>query len=147
MHQNEIIVGIDYGEKYIGFAVAQDCAFSQPYQVIKLDKHEKHANVIFRSIDNIEKEFQGVVKNVALGIPLDLRGEDTKISIKCRDLKDAIEASSDIIVHLIDERFTSRFADSILRETESSRKKRSEKEDAVSASIILNQYIQNINFK
>jgi len=119
------IIGIDYGERYIGFAIS--------------DENELIASPLFE-IDLKKKKFWDVLQRIieeynpntfVIGEPLSLSGKKLKLSEKIRKKGNKIEKKFKIKVVYWDERFTSKLAE----------KHRKENVHAISAAYLLQNYL------
>lgn len=124
-------MGIDIGSKKIGLAITDPGRMvASPYKVIGYDVDQ---------IISIIKE-KSVIAIVA-GLPLNMDGTEGS---QCEFVKITIMqilAKIDIPVLLIDERLTTKMADGFMRQGNIKRKERNEKDDMVSAAIILDSGI------
>ena len=103
------ILGIDYGGKYVGLAMADsDLKIAMPDQVIEY----KDKIFLFSKLKEIIKKQE--ISNIVVGQPVGLKGEDTLqtkiINQFINDLKKEIKIS----VIGFDERLTSKMADKLL---------------------------------
>ena len=86
-------------------------------------------------------EDRGEIELFVIGLPLHLDGKESTMSAAAREFAAAIEEKTGISCEMIDERMTSRAAEAILMEQSMSRKKRAQAVDVVSASLILQTYL------
>lgn len=140
------IIGIDLGEKRIGIAVTDKSnKISYPLTVIENNSttNEKILKII--------KEYD--VGKIVIGIPYNLKGESGYQTKIVNDFIDKNLKDLNVQVELIDERFTSRIAENILRKVRGINKKAVKKKqisfkkgdiDKLSASILLNDYLERI---
>ena len=135
---NQRIVGLDFGLKRIGIAISDPLmTFSVP--LIKINRTKKidvDIDMILKSIEN-----QGSIKMFVIGLPLLLNGKESPMSLLVREFAKKLEEISEKPVAFIDERLTSKQADTLLRETEMKRKKRDQVVDILSASLILQSFL------
>lgn len=137
------IIAVDYGQKWIGLAGADDkLKIAHPLEVIP------KASTPLEDAENIIKAAQKYFEKIDLiiiGIPLTKDGKETKIAKISRELAEAITSKYKIKVAFQDERLTSEEAERRLLEKAGSlsrfiRKKRAEI-DAIAAAIILEDYL------
>jgi len=135
------ILGIDWGDKKMGVAI------SDPMNIIargvgvfygeEKEKIEKLREIVDRF--NVEL--------IVLGFPLSLSGEIGKQAEKILKVKEKIETTLKIKVELVDERFTTKIANTPIKKSKEKRKKGRKKvldDDTSSAIIILNSYLERL---
>jgi len=135
------ILGIDWGDKKMGVAI------SDPMNIIargvgvfygeEKEKIEKLKEIVDRF--NVEL--------IVLGFPLSLSGEIGKQAEKILKVKEKIETTLKIKVELVDERFTTKIANTPIKKTKEKRKRGRKKvldDDTSSAIIILNSYLERL---
>ena len=82
------------------------------------------------------------IKEIALGLPLHMSGDESDHSLMCREFKEKIESAlPDVKVVLIDERWTTKQATRYLLEADLSRAKRKKVIDKMAAVVILETYL------
>jgi len=123
------ILGIDYGEKYVGLAVTDDeGGMAFPYRTITVKSPQQLMNDLERIV-----EYEGV-RHIVLGYPLTLRGEEGASSAAVQRFKDALEEFMNVPVTLIDERLSTQAAQRVAHEGGAD-------EHAVAAQKILETYL------
>lgn len=120
-------LGVDYGEKRIGLAIARGVRIAQPYMVIPND-------------DNAAGRLAAVVADedigeVVWGLPRGLDGQDTAQTVEARAA--ALRLMPEIPCHFQDEAVTSELA------RERGAKNKGEV-DAEAAAIILQDYLDDV---
>ena len=134
-------VGIDYGLKRLGLAI------SDPFRsfALPLNKIENHKNpqitisTLLKALEN-----KGEVEQFILGIPLHLDGAESEISLIVRKFAIELTKATSIEVVFIDERLTSKAAEQLLIQGDLSRKRRADLVDSVSATLILQTYLDRL---
>lgn len=132
-------LGLDYGEKRIGIALTDPLKiFSKPFTVI-----------FNTGFENVLKELKNIVKSqnvnkIIVGLPLNLKGEDTKKTIEVREFTEKLQASIEVDIEFQDERYTSVDAEQSLKESGHSIMESRQKVDAVAASLILRSYLNRV---
>ena len=138
------ILGIDFGIKNIGLAVAYSSAgVSDPLKTVP-------RKTIFQELEKIIKDYN--VGKIVIGIPLRdagmKAGREEEIVIAVKAFADEVKNKFKIPVVLWDERFTTQDAEKILRENESSSykprissKEKGKRMDHFSAALILEEYL------
>jgi putative Holliday junction resolvase len=81
------------------------------------------------------------VSLVVVGLPLSADGSEGPGCVRARRIAGALRESG-VQVELHDERWSSRDAEDILRETGKNRRTSKEKVDAIAASLILSEFLQ-----
>ncbi len=135
LEKKKPILSIDYGLKRIGLAISDpEWLVAFPMKVIK---SKKEIYDIIKSED---------ITGVIIGMPLDLQGKITALCNEIMELSRFIESKigKNISIMLKDERFTSKFADNILKGHGYNVSHRRDKEDMVSACIILQEVLDKI---
>lgn len=124
-------LGIDYGRKKIGLAVSEGM-IAEPLKVVRFEKKE----VALAKIEQIVKTES--IEKVIIGVSEGKMGEETREFTKL--LKEKISAE----VFFQDETLSTQSAQELSLTANIKRRKRREMEDAYSAAIILQAYIDNI---
>ena len=132
------IIGIDYGMKRIGIAISDPLeTFALPLTKVDREKDDtKNSIKIIQSVENKDD-----IGKIVVGLPLHLSGAESDMSKIVRAFAKKLEEVTGKEVVLFDERFTSKQADTLLREREMKRKKRSQVIDILSATLILQSYL------
>lgn len=129
-------MGIDFGLKRIGIALSDATKFlASPFSTYHRKDEEEDINYF---VDLIDKE---KVDEIVCGLPLNMQGEEQEIARLTREFMDKIAKIKPIKISFVDERLSSLMAEELLKQTEKDWKKRKEKLDSVSASIILQEYL------
>ena len=129
-------MGIDFGLKRIGIALSDATKFlASPFSTYHRKDEEEDINYF---VDLIDKE---KVDEIVCGLPLNMQGEEQEIARLTREFMDKIAKIKPIKISFVDERLSSLMAEEMLKQTEKDWKKRKEKLDSVSASIILQEYL------
>nr|WP_315032855.1 Holliday junction resolvase RuvX [uncultured Chryseobacterium sp.] len=131
------ILGIDYGKARCGIAATDDM------------------QIIASGLDTVETRFlmeflkkyfsENKVDEVVIGLPIDLKGNISEVETDIlKFIEEFKKEFSDIAVHRLDERFTSKMASFFISQSGKNKKKRQEKGliDKVSATIILQNFLE-----
>ncbi len=130
------IMAIDYGDVRTGVAVCDRTEFlASPVGVIE----EKSIAKAIEKIAHATKEFD--VGMVVIGLPKNMDGTEGARAKKCRKIADMLSTILSIPVTVWDERQTTITAANILSENNTYKKKRKDIIDAVSACVILENYL------
>ena len=134
------VLGLDLGEKTLGIACSDIMGIIatgiETYR-FKDNDYEDALNRVkyFVNKDNI--------KEIALGLPLHMSGDESDHSRLARRFKEMLEEKiPNLKVVLIDERWTTKQANRRLLEADLSRKKRKNVIDKMAAVVILDTYLQ-----
>lgn len=132
-----IILSVDYGDARTGIAVCDKFEFlASPVCVIKESYMPKVANRIIQLAD--EKKAETIV----VGKPRNMDGSEGFRADKCKELADHLKEMTDIPVTMWDERLTTVSAHKALNVTNTRGKDRKAVIDAVSAVMILEDFLK-----
>ena len=130
------VLSVDFGLKRSGLAITDETnTFAFGLEAVASEKLMQYIKDLRTSED---------LSTIVLGLPKRLNNQDTHITQNVYALKDAIEKELiDIDVVLVDERFTSKIASQTMHSAGATRKQKKQKElvDKVSATIILQSYL------
>ena len=133
------VLGLDLGEKSLGIAISDLMGIIATgvenfrFESIDFDKAMERVKFYVKR-DNI--------KEIALGLPLHMSGDESDHSLMCRDFKARIEKEiPGVKVALVDERWTTKQANRYLLEADLSRNKRKKVIDKMAAVCILEAYL------
>ncbi len=136
------IMALDYGDVRIGIALSDVTRFLasgyENYTRTNLDADCKH-------IAKIANENN--VKIIVIGLPINMDGSKGVRVEKTYEFANILKNYIDVKIDFIDERLTSVSAEKILISADVSRKKRKQVLDKLSASIILQDYLDVNNRK
>lgn len=130
-------LGVDYGTKRIGLAISDGLGLTaRPLEVVPRKDLEA-------ALRKIAGEYP--VDEVVVGLPTALGGHEGDSAIGARALGHEIEELLEVPVSYVDERFTSRMAESVLLASGMKRHTRKETVDKVAAAIILQTFLDAKN--
>ena len=133
------ILAIDFGEVRVGLALSDlTCTISKPYKTLNYDSMDHLLSQLLDIINDKQ------VNKVVVGIPYNMKGEDTKQTEKVRDFVSKLECKLGYDVILIDERLTSSEAEKFMHQMDIKVGYNKDKVDKIAASIILNEYLETI---
>ncbi|MGH8916135.1 MAG: Holliday junction resolvase RuvX [Acidimicrobiia bacterium] len=126
-------LGVDFGTKRVGLAVSDPLGMTA-----------RPLSVVSRS--SVVDEVVGLVKEldigtIVVGLPTGLGGDEGASASEARNLAEELGTATGVDLVLLDERFTSRMAESALLESGMKRRERRETVDKVAAAIILQDYL------
>lgn len=126
-------MGIDYGGKKIGLAVAnEETKIATPYKVLE----NKGFNFVVSEIKKIcEAEDVG---EIIVGLPISLSGEIGPQAKKVMEFVEFLKEKLPLSIKTEDERLTSAMVDKLAKEQKVER-------DAVAAMLILQNYLDKID--
>jgi putative pre-16S rRNA nuclease len=135
------IAGLDVGSKTIGVALS-DVLLLTAQPAFVLARRGTRADVAELMAWCIGKD----VEELVVGLPLELDGREGHRVRRVRVLVVALEEAFDGPVHLWDERMSTRAAQSVLLEADVSRQKRKQHVDKIAAAIILQGYLDYLQY-
>ena len=134
-----VIMSVDYGDARTGIAACDKLQFlASPVSVIKESFQPKLVSMIAA----LAKERKA--ERIVVGLPLNMDGSEGERAEKCRAFASALEAESGIETVLFDERLTTVEAHEQLSAVNAGGKKRKAIVDAVSAVVILEDYLASL---
>ncbi len=134
------VVGLDLGSKTLGISSSDiNQIIASAYKTINFssDDYAKAIIELKKVCDELQPE------KLVLGLPKNMNGTIGFQAQKSLDFKEMIEKEIDIEVILIDERLTSKMAESLMIKADLSRKKRKTKVDKIAATLILQSYLDS----
>lgn len=132
-----VILAVDYGDARTGIAVCDKFEMmASPVGVI----HEKNAENLAEKIAEIAAQKRA--EQIVLGLPKNMDGSEGFRAENCRDFASVLSEKSGLSLVFQDERLTTVSAHNALNLTDTRGKKRKEIVDAVSAVIILEDYLR-----
>ena len=129
------ILAIDLGEIRVGLALSDQLKIiASPFKTIS-----------YSSLDRLLKQIQEIisqhdVENIVIGLPLREDGKEGPGCELSRTFLDILSRNN-IQAELVDERYTSKLAEGVLREQGIKIKNNKEKIDMIAAAIILQSYL------
>ena len=130
------LLGIDYGQKRIGLAVARG-GMAFPFKTLVKDSRDK----LFSELLGIIKS-EGV-EGIVLGLPLDMEGAQTLTTRQVLNFRDSLARRTELPIHMVNEALTSFDARDRLREAGVPARKQKEMLDQMAAVCILEIYLGN----
>lgn len=134
------MVGVDYGLRRVGVAL------SDPRQVIAsplttIQTGKTHAETVLSLLQALKTV---TIELFVVGMPLHLNGTSSPMCTVVSQFVEALRQAQAAPVVIYDERFTTALADRLLREGGLNRKSRSQIADKVSASLLLQSYLERL---
>jgi len=140
------ILGVDVGARRLVLALSDDTAsLARPWQTIPAGPSPRASAeavaAVLAAARRADDDEGGRVGEIVVGLPRRLNGEDTDQTASARVVASALHELTGFVVHLQDERLSSREAESRLALREKDWRKRKQKLDAVAAAVILQDYL------
>lgn len=132
------LLGIDYGDKRIGFAI------STPEQTISsaIENYTRRTSALdLQQIRRWCEEY--VVKGIVIGLPIHMNGNESQKSAHCRRFAAWLYEHLKLPLALHDERCTTAVVIDQLIELDLSRKQRKKKLDMLAAQVLLESYLNS----
>lgn len=133
------VLGFDYGSQRIGLALGERLTRSAR----PLASMRNHERPDWPTLDRHVSDWQPAA--LIVGLPLDEDGGEQAISVAARRFARQLEQRYQRPVHLIDERYSSREADDVLRQARASgqlsRRLRKGDRDSQAARLIVEQWL------
>jgi putative Holliday junction resolvase len=134
------VIGLDLGSKTLGISssdVSQIIASAYKTINFNSEDYEYALAELIKVCNELQPE------KLVLGLPKNMDGTIGFQAKKSLEFKEMIEKEIDIEVVLIDERLTSKMAESLMIKANLSRKKRKTKVDKIAATLILQSYLDS----
>lgn len=129
-------LGIDVGRARIGVSRCDpDGMLAVPVETVPRDEHS-----ITRILE-IASEFEPV--EIVVGLPLNLRGEDTASTADSREFARTLATASGVPTRLVDERLSTVTAHTALRQSGRSQKRSRSMVDQVAAVVLLQHAVDS----
>ena len=139
------VLGLDYGEKYVGVAVSDPLGFTaQPLETIQR-KEENKLRRTYARIEELTKEYG--VEKIVVGLPKNMDDSEGESACKCRDFAANVSRRTGIEVILWDERLSSVSAARVLSEAGIKREDFKMSIDKMAASVFLQNYLDFLSNK
>ena len=130
-------MALDYGEARIGVALSDPTGMlAQPFETI--DRKPRGALWLER-IAALAGEYE--VGCIVVGLPLAMDGRSGEAAARARAFGERIAARTGVRVDYVDERWTSREAERVLRDADVKGKRRKRKVDPIAAALILSAWL------
>lgn len=132
------ILGLDLGNRTLGMAISDYLEIiANPIGTFRFD--EQDLDAALQETLKVVKEND--IKKIVLGLPKNMDGSIGFQAEYCLEFKAMLEQAMPLEVIMIDERLTSKIANSTMLSADMSRKKRKQNVDKLAASIILQSYL------
>ena len=130
-------MGLDYGEARIGVALSDPTGMlAQPFETIE---RKRQGDRWLERIAALVGEYE--VGCIVVGLPLSMEGRAGESAARARTFGERVAARTGVRVAYIDERWTSREAERLLREADVSTRRRKQSVDPIAAALILSAWL------
>jgi putative Holliday junction resolvase len=130
------VLGLDIGDRRVGIAVSDETGtIASPHGVYarrSLPEDAAHLAWLAQDVG---------ATAIVVGLPLNMNGSEGEQAKKTREIAEAVAIEAQLPLHYVDERLTSAEADRAMVEGGLSRRDRKEREDALSAVLILQAWL------
>lgn len=135
-------LGVDYGERRIGLARSDHTGLlASPWKTLPNNGNLREAAAqIAREAEALSAE-DGALDAIVVGLPRHLSGDPNEQTARVQKLRDLLVDATRVPVTLQDERLTSHAADELLARRERDWRKRKAQLDAMSAALILQDFL------
>lgn len=134
------ILAIDYGMRFIGLSIASS-TLRVAIPLKEIDRKGLNDDQLADKILEIAKK-RGKLEQIIIGLPQHMDSNESALSLAARKFAQAFSKKTDTPLKLMDERLTSKMAHVLLKEKEYSRSQRTEVINSVSATILLQNYLE-----
>lgn len=137
-------MGLDLGDATIGIAFSDDLGITaQSYETYRRVSKKRDIDYL------VDLACEKHIDTVVFGLPLLMNGDVGEQAQKTLDFIKSLEKKlkftdkldREIVVDTQDERFTSKYAEVLMREADLTRKERAQKVDKIAAALILQTYM------
>src|SRR5262245_31592836 len=133
---SEVILGIDYGRKRIGLAVAQlEMPVTRPLETLVVEDGRDALAKVVSAIRSVGAQ------RVVIGLPLHMSGAESEMAAEVRRFAGELERATGIPVALSEERLTSVEAERNLRGSGLRGRERKARVDSIAAQLLLQTYL------
>ncbi len=136
------IIGLDYGDVRLGFAVCDHSgSFSMPLCVVELKKGLKPEDTVKKICEDHEAE------KLVVGFPVNMNGSLGPMAEKVDAFIQKLATIMSIPIEKYDERMSTSQVERMLIESDMSRAKRKAVRDKLAAQVILQGYLDRKNIR
>ena len=132
------ILGIDYGEVRVGLSLSDlTQTIAKPFKTI-----------MYKNTDNLLDQLKEIiteneVEKLVVGVPYNMKGEDTKQTLKVKEFISFLESNLLYDIELIDERLSSIEAEKTMHKMNIKTGHNKSDIDKIAASVILQEYLDS----
>ena len=137
------VLGIDAGERRLGLAISdRSRTLARPLTIIAVQGLEDAVDRVAQEIERLTAEEDGLA-SVVVGLPRRLDGSPNEQTARVASFIENLAARIRLPIAQMDERLTSREAESRLAQRDRNWRRRKAKLDAAAAAIILQDYLDD----
>ena len=134
-------LGIDVGERRVGLAISDVTqTLASPFATLMVDSTDDAVRQVASKIDLLSGEDDELV-TIIVGLPTKLDGSPTTQTARVEAFIETLATRTSLPIVKVDERLTSREAESRLAARERDWRRRKSKLDAAAAAVILQDYL------
>lgn len=132
------ILGIDYGDVRVGLSLSDlTQTIAKPFTTIN-----------YKNLDDLLVQLKDIIINnevdkLVVGVPYNMKGEDTKQTLKVKVFVSFLEKNLSNSISLIDERLSSIEAEKTMHKMNIKTGHNKDKIDKIAASVILQEYLDS----
>ena len=132
------IIGIDYGEVRVGISLSDlTQTIAKPFRTIS-----------YKNFDDLLTQLKEIiianeVDKLVVGVPYNMKGEDTKQTLKVKEFISFLESNLSYDIALIDERLSSIEAEKTMHKMNIKTGHNKSDIDKIAASVILQEYLDS----
>ena len=132
------IIGIDYGEVRVGISLSDlTQTIATPFRTIS-----------YKNFDDLLTQLKEIiianeVDKLVVGVPYNMKGEDTKQTLKVKEFISSLESNLSYDIALIDERLSSIEAEKTMHKMNIKTGHNKSDIDKIAASVILQEYLDS----
>lgn len=136
------ILGVDYGERRIGFAVSDPLgSMALPLSMTTVEGERQMIEAIRRVATEVEAEL------IVIGLPLNMNGSAGPMAEKVTAFAAVLKTTLGLPVVTVDERLSTALVERSLLEGDLSRQKRKGLRDKLAAQVILQGYLDLAEYR
>ena len=132
------ILGIDYGDVRVGLSLSDlTQTIAKPFTTIN-----------YKNLDDLLVQLKDIIINnevdkLVVGVPYNMKGEDTKQTLKVKEFISFLESNLSYDIDLIDERLSSIEAEKTMHKMNIKTGHNKSDIDKIAASVILQEYLDS----
>ena len=134
------VLGLDLGSRTLGIAISDALGIIATGVETYRFEDDNYDLPLQRVVDIVKEK---KVTKIVLGYPKHMNGDIGEKAKLCEEFKVKLEEATKLEVILVDERWTTKLANSRLLEADISRKKRKKVIDKMAAVVILQNYLDS----
>jgi putative Holliday junction resolvase len=130
------VLGLDYGRRRVGVAISdRDRKIASPLTTLVRGGTDADARALRRLVADEEVEL------IVVGLPVHTSGRESELSREVRAFASWLETITGRLVRFIDERYSSREADAMLRDAGLKARAREARRDMLAAHVLLQAFL------